>query len=69
MAFLRQCLQEARKCSGELDSWGELVQPIGEQDDPVQNRLLESSWYPMSLAAPRRGNTLIQSNVHGSDGR
>jgi hypothetical protein len=70
MGFLRQCLQEARRCSGELDSWGgEPVQTIGGQDDPVQNELHENSVYPMSLTTPRWGSKPVQSNEHRRHGR
>ena len=51
MAFLRQCLQEARRRFGDLDSCAELAESVGGIDDYLHNRMPEQSWYPMSLAA------------------
>lgn len=50
MAFLRQCLQEARSRSGDLDGWSDLTASTGTSKDSTDDCDRQQAWYPMSIA-------------------
>ncbi len=51
MAFLRQCLLEARRRSGDLEGWIESMESTLGRDRTTADATLQQSAYPMSLAA------------------
>jgi hypothetical protein len=50
MAFLRKCLQEARRRSGDVDGWRELTESTFALKNSSDDFQREQAWYPMSMA-------------------